>query len=207
MQNINNYKDLKDAAMMFLNRNDQATRDMLPNFVNFAEKQFTRLIKLPYYETMLSFTFDENFNYIVIPQDYLSAISIAINNKPYSRVDVETFYLLASDERNNKRVFTRKGEQIHFLPEPKPGDVVELIYNQDIPEMNFDDDQPYSLLIAPDILLYLVLRHASIWLRDDEQEQYWNQKAQDAAAALKVNLDDAEWSGSTLRTYTFKDKQ
>lgn len=207
MQNINTYKDLKDAAMLFLNRNDQQTRDMMPNFVNFAEKQFTRLVKLPYYETTLTYTFDENFDYVVIPQDFLSAKNVLVNNKPYNRVDVETFYRLADADTKNKLLFTRKGEQIHFLPTPKPGDTVELIYNQDIPEMNFDDDQPYSLLIAPDILLYLVLRHASIWLRDNEQEQYWNDKAQDAARALMQILDDAEWSGSTLQVQSFgKDK-
>ncbi|EEO8179064.1 hypothetical protein G7D34_003695 [Salmonella enterica] len=207
MQNINTYKDLKDAAMLFLNRNDQATRDMMPNFVNFAEKQFTRLIKLPYYETIANFTFDDNFNYVVIPQDFVSLVSLAINNKSYKRVDLETFYRLAEKENNKERVFTRKGEQIHFLPLPLPGDKVEMVYYQDIPEMTFDDDQPYSLLIAPDILLYLVLRHASIWLRDNEQEQYWNDKAQVAAQALTVVLDEAEWSGSTLKVYNLgKDK-
>ncbi|MCS5737419.1 phage adaptor protein, partial [Herbiconiux daphne] len=62
----------------------------------------------------------------------------------------------------------------------------------------FDADQPYSLLIAPDILLYLCLRHASIWLRDPEMEQYWMAKAQEAAQALQQQLDEANWSGSAL---------
>lgn len=221
MIQINNYKDMKDAVRIWLNRKDSATVDNIPMFINFAEKQFTRLVKLPYYETMVSFTINENFNYVVIPQDFLSAKHIMVNGKPYNRVDVETFMRMKNTERasdykatatdvnppsqtvsggtrTRNHFFCRMGEQIHFLPTPAIDDVVEVIYSQDIPEMTFDNDQPYSLLIAPDVMLYLSLRHASIFLRDNDQEQYWMAKAQEAADSMNQQLDDAEWSGSAL---------
>ena len=222
MIQIENYKDFRDAVSLWLNRKDSATVDNIPMFINFAEKQFTRLVKLPYYETTVSFTIDENFNFVVIPQDFLSAKHVMVNGKPYNRSDVETFMRLknmgnfsdvqanstapnpnqdilkAGSTSETKYFFTRIGEQIHFLPTPVVGDVVEMIYHQDIPEMRFDNDQPYSLLIAPDVLLYLALRHASIFLRDNEQEIYWMQKAQEAADAMTKQMDEAEWSGSSL---------
>lgn len=222
MIQIENYKDFRDAVALWLNRKDSATIDNIPMFINFAEKQFTRLVKLPYYETTVRFTIDENFNFVVIPQDFLSAKHVMVNGKPYNRADVETFMRLKnmgnfSDVQTNatapnpnqdvlragstsetKYFFTRIGEQIHFLPTPVVGDVVEMIYHQDIPEMRFDNDQPYSLLIAPDVLLYLALRHASIFLRDNEQEVYWMSKAQEAADSMKQQMDEAEWSGSSL---------
>ena len=46
--------------------------------------------------------------------------------------------------------------------------------------------------------MYLALRHASIFLRDNEQEQFWMAKAQEAADSMKQQLDEAEWSGSAL---------
>lgn len=218
--NIDTYKDLKDAVALWLNRKDSATVNNIPMFINFAEKQFTRLVKLPYYEVQSSFTIDSNFNYVVIPQDFLSAKHILVNGKPYNRVDVETFMRMknignigdyATSDATNAQLsnqagststknyfFTRIGEQIHFLPTPQIGDVVDLIYRQDIPEMTFDNDQPYSLLVAPDVLLYLSLRHASIFLRDNEQEQYWMSKAQEAAESVQAQIDEAEWSGSSL---------
>lgn len=222
MIQIENYKDFRDAVALWLNRKDSATIDNIPMFINFAEKQFTRLVKLPYYETTVRFNIDENFNFVVIPQDFLSAKHVMVNGKPYNRADVETFMRLKnmgnfSDVQSNatapnpnqdvlragstsetKYFFTRIGEQIHFLPTPVVGDVVEFIYHQDIPEMRFDNDQPYSLLIAPDVLLYLALRHASIFLRDNEQEVYWMSKAQEAAESMKQQMDEAEWSGSSL---------
>lgn len=229
MIQINSYKDFKDAVQTWLNRKDSATVDNIPMFINFAEKQFTRLVKLPYYETMVSFTINENFNYVVIPQDFLSAKHVMLNGKPYNRVDVETFMRMKNMERaydfkatstdanqpsqmvkgqitrTREHFFCRLGEQIHFLPTPTIGDIVEIVYSQDIPEMTFDNDQPYSLLIAPDVMLYLALRHASIFLRDNEQEQYWMSKAQEAADSMNQQLDDAEWSGSSLIVPFFED--
>lgn len=221
--NIDTYKDLKEAVALWLNRKDSATIDNIPMFINFAEKQFTRLVKLPYYEVKSEFTIDENFDYVVIPQDFLSAKHMMINGKPYNRVDVETFMrmknlnnirdyvtskndpdsgVILSDQAGSTSdksyFFTRIGEQIHFLPTPKVGDVVEMIYRQDIPEMQFDNDQPYSLLVAPDVLLYLSMRHASIFIRDVEMEQYWMSKAQEAAESVQTQIDEAEWSGSAF---------
>lgn len=222
MIQINNYKDFKEAVGLWLNRKDSATLNNIPMFINFAEKQFTRLVKLPYYETKVSFTINENFNFVVIPQDFLSAKHVMVNGKPYNRTDVETFMRLknmgnfsdvqaagtapnpqqdvlkAGSTSETNFFFARIGEQIHFLPTPAIGDIVEIIYHQDIPEMQFDNDQPYSLLVAPDVMLYLALRHASIFLRDNEQEVYWMQKAQEAADSMNQQLDDAEWSGSAL---------
>lgn len=219
MTGIDTYKDLKDAVATWLNRKDSATLNNIPMFINFAEKQFTRLVKLPYYEVKSEFTIDENFNYVVIPQDFLSAKHISINGKPYNRVDVETFMRMKSTGEDGQHAstgspteladqagststysgfFSRIGEQIHFLPTPQIGDTVEMIYRQDIPEMTFDNDQPYSLLIAPDIFLYLSMRHASIFIRDLEMEQYWMSKAQEAADSLQQQIDEAEWSGSSL---------
>lgn len=221
--NIDTYKDLKEAVALWLNRKDSATVDNIPMFINFAEKQFTRLVKLPYYEVKSEFTIDENFDYVVIPQDFLSAKHLMVNGKPYNRVDVETFMrmknlnntrdfvtskndpdsgVILSDQAGSTSdkayFFTRIGEQIHFLPTPKVGDLVELIYRQDIPEMQFDNDQPYSLLVAPDVLLYLAMRHASIFIRDVEMEQYWMSKAQEAAESVQTQIDEAEWSGSAF---------
>ncbi|MCS5737231.1 phage adaptor protein, partial [Herbiconiux daphne] len=159
MQNINTYLDLKNSVAAWLNRKDQATLDNIPNFINFAEKQFTRLVKLPYYEVTVNFQIDPQYPFIVLPQDFLSAKHIMVNNEPYNRTDVETFYRLQGTRQfsgtvittddvvgmDNFKAFTRIGEQIHFYPTPQAGDIVTMIYSQDIPEMQFVADQPYSL--------------------------------------------------------------
>lgn len=223
MNDINTYGDLKKAVRIWLNRKDGTTLENIPMFVNMAHKQFTRMVKLPYYEVLVSLEAIEGFEYVNIPQDFLSAKHISINGIPYNRVDNETFLRIKNSGTQNTVIqqprdagntggfpflqgatteksffFTRVGGQLHFIPELVPGDVVEMVYQRDIPEMKVDSEEPYSLLVASDIMLYLSLRHASTFLRDPEQEQYWMQKASDAAASLQQQLDEAEWSGSAL---------
>lgn len=219
MNDINTYGDLKKAVRIWLNRKDAATLDNIPMFINMAHKQFTRMIKLPYYEVLVSLEAIEGFEYVNIPQDFLSAKHISVNGHPYNRVDNETFMRIKNSGTQNTEVptgddykydfltgatteskffFTRVGGQFHFIPTLSTGDVVEMVYQRDIPELKDDNDEPYSLLVASDIMLYLSLRHASTFLRDNEQEQFWMAKASDSAASLQGQLDEAEWSGSAM---------
>lgn len=223
MNDINTYLDLKQAVQSWLNRKDSATVDKIPLFINFASKQFTRLIKLPYYESLAKLHAIKDVPYVNIPNDFLSAKHLMIAGRPYTRVDTDTFqriktelhgdphstprpYLPGGDSATQligatsatERFFCRIGDQLHFIPGLVEGDVVEMIYRRDIPEFQNDSDSPYFLLVASDVMLYLSLRHAAIFIRDNEQEMYWMQKAQDAAESLQAQLDDAEWSGSSL---------
>lgn len=217
MRDLNTYGDLKRAVRQWLNRKDASTLDNIPMFINMALKQFARMVKLPYYEVLVSLEAIDGFEYVNIPQDFLSAKHISVNGVPYNRIDNETFLRIKSADTQvtglqednkfgflqgatteSKRYFTRVGGQLFFLPELVTGDMVEMVYQRDIPELEAETEEPYFLLVASDIMLYLSLRHASTYLRDHEQEQFWMQKAQEAADSLNKLLDEAEWSGSAL---------
>lgn len=225
MQDINTYGDLKKAVQLWLNRKDETTLNNIPMFVNMALKTFVRLVKLPYYEVLVSLEALEGFNYVNIPQDFLSAKHVGVNGRPYNRVDVETFMRLQNKIEDSgghteidqevimayntgttetRYFFTRVGGQLRFIPDLSPGDVVEMIYRKDIPEFRDENEEHYLLMVASDVMLYLTLRHASIFLRDAEQEQFWMGKAQEAAESLQTQLDEAEWSGSSLVVPIFK---
>lgn len=209
MNEIANYGDLKTAVQNWLNRKDSATVENIPMFINFAEKQFTRLVRLPYYETRFTRTIADSSPWVEIPNDFLSIKHFNVNGFAVTRVDVETFTRIKKKKTNydgKPYYFTRIGGKMYTYPDLKAGDEVEVIYNRDIPEMKKDDDCPYSLLIAPDVMLYLALRHASIFLRDNDQEIYWAQKATDAAMEINAQLDEAEWRGSSLVVREFNEE-
>lgn len=215
MNDINTYGDLKKAVQIWLNRKDSTTLDNIPMFINMAAKQFTRMVKLPYYEILVSKSIGPSEDYVIIPEDLLSIKHLSVNQNPMNRVDTETYLRLKNSgtqelviqdhlsflqgaTTEDKYYFTRIGGKLLFIPELKEGDLVEMIYQQDIPEFKEGYEEPYSLLVASDIMLYLSLRHAATFLRDNEQEIYWMQKATDAAQTLQAQLDEAEWSGSAL---------
>ncbi|MGL5014322.1 MAG: phage adaptor protein [Bacteroidales bacterium] len=215
MNDINTYGDLKKAVQLWLNRKDAATLNNIPMFINMASKQFTRLVKLPYYEVLVSLEAVEGFDYVNIPQDFLSAKHVSVEGIPYNRVDNETFLRIKNAGTQNttlgedqqwltgattegKHFFTRVGGQFRFIPELAPGMIVEMVYQRDVPEFKNDQDEPYTLLVASDVMLYLSLKHAAIFLRDNEQGAFWEQKATEAAMSLQHQLDEAEWSGSAM---------
>lgn len=220
MKDINTYGDLKEAVQLWLNRKDSTTINNIPMFINMASKQFTRMIKLPYYEVLVSLEAIDGFDYVNIPQDFLSAKHVSINGLPYNRVDTETFLRIKNSGTQNTVVqqprgsegfdflqgatteknffFTRIGGQLQFIPALSPGDIVEMIYQRDIPEFKNDSEEPYTLLVASDVMLYLSLQHASKFLRDPEQAAYWEQEAVKGVGALQQQLEEAEWSGSAL---------
>lgn len=206
---ISNYGELKNAVRDWLNRTDQKTLDKIPYFINFAEKQFTRLIRLPYYETAVQFNVEFDRDWIDLPPDFLAVKHLVVNDRICTRVDNETFLRLGSNNTptmNNKTYFfTRVGSQIKFYPTITSGDFIQMIYHRDIPEMKEDDDAPYPLVIAPEVLLYQALTHASMWLRDNDQVQFWSSKAQEAVSGLQQQLDEAEWAGSTLQVRQFEE--
>lgn len=216
MRDINTYGDLKEAVQVWLNRKDSVTINNIPMFINMASKQFTRLVKLPYYEVLVTVDVVDGFNYIVIPQDFINAKHVLVNDVPYNRVDVETFKRLQNSgtqvvavdpgvglnslqgaTTTGKHFFTRIGSQMYFLPELETGDKVEMVYQRDIPEFTDDFKEEYCLMVASDVFLYLSLRHASLFLRDNEQEKFWMEKAIESAESLNKELEDAEWKGSS----------
>ena len=210
MREISSYRELKNAVQMWLNRKDSNTVQMIPAFINFAEKEFARLIRIPYNENEVRRTVTEEINHIEIPQNLLSVKHFFVNGLSYNRVDMETYQRIKEQNpatsfelTGSHRVFARVGWKIITFPELKAGDEVSMIYNMDIVEMTKDDDYPYHLIIAPDVMLYLSLRHAAIYLRDNEQEMYWAQKATDAAGQVNSQIVEQEWSGSALIVPTF----
>lgn len=204
---ITNYGELKTAVQTWLNRRDDVTIQRIPYFINFAEKSFTRLVRLPYYESLNYMVMGDKRPYIELPPDFLSLKHLMVNEHAMTRVDNETFMRINRRNRDTLQhqpyYFTRMGTKIITYPTLKEGDFVQMIYNRDIPEMKDDTDSPYSLIIAPDVLLYLSLQHASIFLRDNDQEKYWGAKATEAAQFVMTQLDEAEWSGSSLQITNF----
>lgn len=213
MKDINTYGELKEAVRVWLARKDSNTLANIPMFINMALKSFVRMGKLPYYEVLVNMEVTEGYDYVILPQDFLSAKHISVNEMPYNRTDTETFLRLKNEGfdvvtnpdgsvqgvgSNAGHYFTRIGGQVYFLPSVVAGDKVQMIYQRDIPEFTDDFKEEYVIMVASDILLYLSLRHASTFLRDRDQEAFWTDKAQEAWNTLQAQLDQAEWSGSAL---------
>lgn len=218
---ITTYGDLKQNVQLWLNRNDSATVAAIPTFINFAEQDFQRTMKLPQYENTLEIIVPSAGatvkDGLTLPIDYYEIKHLFVNDKSYSRVDVDTYRRIikkqsedasasASRDAIEQRatvnrpmhIFCRIGNNILVYPNLVDKDTIKMIYWKQYPVMSNDSDTTDTLAIAPDIMLYLSLRHAAVFLRDNDQAQFWTQKAEEAGTRLLMKLDTIEWSGSPI---------
>ncbi|MFW3388696.1 UNVERIFIED_CONTAM: hypothetical protein RF648_22200, partial [Kocuria sp. CPCC 205274] len=80
------------------------------------------------------------------------------------------------------------------------GDDVTLYYTKHHNEMVADSDAPKCLPECGALLVYLALRHAAVFFRDNEQEQYWASKAQELSQRLAARYERAQKDGSVPLT-------
>lgn len=219
MATINSYAALKEAVRVWANRTDNATLTAIPMCIGFAEQDFQRTFRLPEMESRMSYAVDAvtvpTPGHIPLPKDYYEAKHLLINGKTYDRFS----YMVMNEIGNNKvpstvntplntmmfglaqkdeNRFSRVGNDLVVSPTTNIGDVIELIYYKDLEPMELNTDYPPSLQVAPDVMLYLSLRHLALFLRDNDMAQYWEQKAEQAGQRLATRLDEIEWSGSPI---------
>ncbi|MCS5737235.1 phage adaptor protein, partial [Herbiconiux daphne] len=77
------------------------------------------------------------------------------------------------------------------------GDII-VGYYSDSPELHSDTDSCNLLTIAPDLLLYMAMKHACIFVQDDEAAQKYGFMAEAALQVVQKQADKTEYSGSPL---------
>ena len=83
-------------------------------------------------------------------------------------------------------------------PEIPADNAVVLSYYADPPEFHEDEDTSAILTIAPELLLYFTLRHASLFVQDDNGVQKWSALGKAILDEIVEQSKKAEYSGSPL---------
>lgn len=190
--------DLKSDVKKWLNRNDPTTVGMIPSFIALAEQEFSRIIKIPMNEASIDVLVNTEKT-IPIPDDLLSPIAVYVNDIPQTRVNGWALFDEIRRTKNDGYFFAKLDKEWIFYPELKKDDAVKIIYHQDLTPMVSDTDTSPALKHGYDLMLYWSLKHASVYLRDPESEQFWSAKAEDAVTTMTDTFDDFHWSGSPLQ--------
>lgn len=195
---VKTFADLKSDVQKWLNRNDPEIINMIPSFIALAEQEFSRVIKIPMDEGHYQKQVGIDETYITIPDDLMSPIAVYVNAQPYTRVNgFGYFKTLASSGEG--QYFAKYEDRFLFTPELQVGDVVVITYHKELKPLETDNDTNAALEYGYDLMLYWALKHASMFLRDPENEQYWSGKAQEAAITLDKTFNEMHWAGSPLK--------
>lgn len=217
---INTYGWLKKAVSLWADRDDDEFVNQIPNFINFAEKEIYRNLRIPPLEKEAYLGIENGV--AVLPVDYLETqwIMRSANGQVFRVTSPEEVDWLKRNKTYHKTsfnegeiVFARMGKRLFFYPAinatvpryPDDGSPVEpaedsvvISYYADPPEFHEDEDTSALLTIAPEMLLYFSLRHASLFVQDDNAVQKWSALGKAILDEVVEQSKKAEYSGSPL---------
>jgi len=218
---INNYQDLQEAVMDWLNRADLETR--IPTFIYMAERKIFRRYRMPNNEKTISFNMVENpvydpigslgrpaqlpiRGYIEVPADYLETLTLQADNRPLRRVSLSEYqdvYSRAPGRTGRPEIFTRERGRLNFYPFPDGDVVIRWIYYYDLSGgFEAPDSDNDVLRTAPDLYVYGSLLQAQPFLKPEDDEYrlipVWQQFYESAFTELEFQRDEDERSGSNV---------
>jgi hypothetical protein len=203
---IQTYSDLKKAVAEWIDRDDEEFVNQIPNFINFAEKEIYRTLRVP---ALQKETYIQIVNgQATIPSDWIESVAMYSANG-WIRPRETSFdeIIRRKHTLNNEEVlFTRVGRRWFFSPEinasitmingEAPEDAMILNYYADTSEMTEDTDESPLLTLAPDLLLYTALKHACVFVQDKDGEQAWSDKASSSYQQLTQQTKSQDYSAS-----------
>lgn len=211
---IRTYGDLKAAVALWIDRDDDEFVNQIPNFINFAEKEIYRAVRIPRFEREIYLKITNGMAYI--PTDLLQVnyIMKAQTGQVYRTTSIEELDWLrrgktthSTQFNESEVVWAKTTGRFYFYPPitatiPEgtelTGNEVLLSYYRDTAEMVNDTDSCAILTIAPELLLYTALKHACLFVQDDAAVQKWAALAMASMSDIQKQADNAEYSGSPL---------
>lgn len=213
---IGNYGDLKKAVAEWADRDDDEFTKQIPNFINFAEKELYRQLRIPPMQKEAYLSIKNGV--CEIPTDWLTTCYI-ISGKNYHKARETSFdeVMFRSNQKvsEGELVFARANKRFFFYPEitatipavDEYGNYItngsEMIigYYADQPELTGDAETSTLLTIAPDLFLYTALKHAMSFIQDKDGESAYQAKQQASMQQLLEQNSNVDFKGSPLAVH------
>lgn len=197
---ITNYGELKSGIADFLNRSDLTS--VIPTFIDFAEAEFNRTLRVRQMVARAEAPFDTRFS--AVPADFLEAKDlVVVTGTPVTPLQFVTQQEMAQIRRDEittagkPKYFSVVGDEFEVVPTPDDVYSVEMSYYAKITPLEGDSDTNWLLTDYPDLYLYTALSHSAPYLRDDERIVVWAGLAQRARQDLISADQSASYSGAT----------
>lgn len=188
---LDSYSSLKSSIADWM----QGRTDLAPtvdDFIDLAEAEFNRVLRVREMEAYDDLTLDSNGE-ATLPTDYLAWRTVTAKTNPRRELDfVAPSYIedVYGDRPSDlPEVFTIRGSTI--LVAPITTSDVRMDYYQKIPALSDSQTTNWLLEKMPNLYLHAALKHAAIYLDDDNLAQRYAALANASIQALTAD----DWSG------------
>lgn len=194
------YAELKSNIANYLNRSDLTS--VIDSFIDSTESEFNRRLRVKGMIKRATATLDSQ--YISVPTDWLEAINIQIDSGDFSPLFQQSIESLDVYRKSNDNVtgqpiyFALVDDTIEFAPTPDGSYTVQLTYYGKIDALSDSNTSNFLSTGYPDAYLYGSLKHASIYLMEDERVAMFSQLFEKALEELKMEQEKAEFGKGSL---------
>jgi len=201
------YAELKTNIANFLNRSD-LTRQ-LDFFIDATEAEFNRRLRVK--DMIKRATATADSQYLSLPTDWLEAINVQLdgnNFTPLMQQSIESLdiYRKSVDNVSSQPVYYALVDNtIELAPTPDTSYTLQLTYYGTIDALSDSNTSNFISNSYPDAYLYGALKHASIYLMEDDRVALFTQQFEKALEEMRLEQEKAEFGKGSLmqrrRTY------
>ena len=206
------YAELKSNIASYLNRSDLT--DVIDSFIDNAEAEFNRRLRVKGMIKRATATLTGQ--YLAVPTDWLEAINLQIDSGDFSPLFQQSIESMDVYRKSNDNVtgqpiyFALVDDSIEFAPTPDGSYTVQLTYYGKIDALSDSNTSNFLSTGYSDVYLYGCLKHASIFLMEDERVPLFTAQFEKALEEMRLEQEKAEFSKGSLmqrrRTYGKKSK-
>ena len=201
------YDELKTNIANFLNRSDLTSQ--LDFFIDATEAEFNRRLRVK--DMIKRATATADAQYISLPTDWLEAINVQIDSNeftPLFQQSIESLdvYRKSTNNVGNQPVYYALVDNtIELAPTPDTSYTLQLTYYGTIDALSSSNTTNFISTGYPDAYLYGALKHASIYLMEDDRVALFTQQFEKALEEMRLEQEKAEFGKGSLiqrrRTY------
>ena len=201
------YSELKTNIANYLNRSDLTS--FLDIFIDNTEAELNRRLRTKDMVKRATATADSQ--YLALPTDWLEAINVEItsnNFRPLFQQSIESLdvYRQANDNVTGSPIyFVVVDKSLELAPTPDTSYTLQLTYYGSVDALSDSQTTNFVSTGHPDVYLYGALKHASIFLMEDERVPLFTAQFEKALEEMRLEQEKAEFGKGSLiqrrRTY------
>ena len=201
------YSELKTNIANYLNRSDLTSE--IDIFIDNTEAELNRRLRVA--DQVKRATATADAQYLSLPTDWLEAINVEItsnNFSPLMQMSIESLdvYRKANNNVTGQPIYYALVDNtMELAPTPDSSYTLQLTYFSKIDALSDSNTTNFVLTSHPDIYLYGSLKHASVFLMEDERAPLFNAQFEKSLEELRLQQERAEFAKGSLiprrRTY------
>tara|TARA_B100001059_G_scaffold212780_1_gene228083 strand:- start:1371 stop:2015 length:645 start_codon:yes stop_codon:yes gene_type:complete len=195
-----NYSELKTNIANYLNRSDLTSQ--MDMFIDSVEGELNRRIRTK--EMIKRATATADAQYLSLPTDWLEGVNVEIASNNFSPLFQQS---IESLDVYRKSINNSTGQPVYYAfvdstmelcPTPDSSYTLQLTYYAKVDALSDTNTSNFVLANHQDVYLYGALKHASIYLMEDDRVAMFSALFEKALEEIKMEQEKAEFGKGSL---------